>query len=356
MVRSIDKYLSKGFYKYAGLVHRFWPWFIAVPLVLCVPCIAGFTFMKARRQGKYETTEYIFTPTNADSLYEKACIAEHWPLDFNRYLPGKSSQVKRWIEVLIVAKDNGNLLRSEYIEEAFRAGEFILNNLTVKGLDDNTKIGYEQLCMKWDGECFSNIQLALLKERKAISKYFTLTYPIANLEVAPVYVANLLGGVEINSNGTVRSVKGVRMLFALIHEPDVFDVLSLQWTYSLQHYIEAYKGNYTDMAIFHSKSLDDGLEDNALTLVPRFSVSMMVLVIFSVLCSLTTVQVPHWRIPLIDWHKSRVILAVGGVLCAGVGIAAAMGFLMLVGTPYNPIVAVMPFLVIGNLFLSLRKR
>src|SRR5689334_17015586 len=100
--KSLDKYLHEWFYAYAGYVERHWPYFLVVPLLLSAPCCIGFAFLRDRRAGKYETTEYMFTPTNADAIYERACIAEHWPLDPTRYLPGRSSEIRRWIEVLIV--------------------------------------------------------------------------------------------------------------------------------------------------------------------------------------------------------------------------------------------------------------
>lgn len=51
----------------------------------------------------------------------------------------------------------------------------------------------------------------------------------------------------------------------------------------------------------------------------------------------------------IDWVLSKPILAVLGVINAGMGIATAIGGLNLVGMPYNDIVGVMPFLVVGKL-------
>lgn len=57
----------------------------------------------------------------------------------------------------------------------------------------------------------------------------------------------------------------------------------------------------------------------------------------------------------IDWVLSKPILAVIGVLNAGMGIATAIGAVNLAGIPYTDIVGVMPFLVVpvgtNNMFL-----
>ncbi len=48
----------------------------------------------------------------------------------------------------------------------------------------------------------------------------------------------------------------------------------------------------------------------------------------------------------IDWVVSKPLLAVLGVLNAGMGVLSAIGLLNFVGFPYNDIVSVMPFLVV----------
>lgn len=50
----------------------------------------------------------------------------------------------------------------------------------------------------------------------------------------------------------------------------------------------------------------------------------------------------------IDWVLSKPILAIMGVLNAGMGIVSGVGTLLLFGVAYNDIVGVMPFLVVGN--------
>jgi len=54
----------------------------------------------------------------------------------------------------------------------------------------------------------------------------------------------------------------------------------------------------------------------------------------------------------IDWVRSKPLLAVVGILEPGMAIVSAMGFLLLIGAPYNDTVIVMPFLVFGK-FLSI---
>jgi hypothetical protein len=57
----------------------------------------------------------------------------------------------------------------------------------------------------------------------------------------------------------------------------------------------------------------------------------------------------------VDWVLSKPVQAILGVINAGMGIAAAIGMLNLVGMPYNDIVGVMPFLVVGRLLKHLQN-
>ena len=135
---------------------------------------------------------------------------------------------------------------------------------------------------------------------------------------------------------------------------------------------------YIEITYFHSQTLADELKRNADSLsmiklkplnffaVPRFVLAFSLLIIFSTICSICFVDKTFF----VDWALSKPILSVLGffgydwnliitlgVVNAGMGIISACGFLMLVGMPYNDIVAVMPFLVIAvgvdNMFLMM---
>lgn len=79
-------------------------------------------------------------------------------------------------------------------------------------------------------------------------------------------------------------------------------------------------------------------------MVFRFVTAFIILVIFAVFCSVVFIKDTLY----IDWVLSKPILAVLGVFNAGMGIASAIGGLVLLGIQYNDIVAVMPFLVVGK--------
>lgn len=88
------------------------------------------------------------------------------------------------------------------------------------------------------------------------------------------------------------------------------------------------------------------MEENANALTPKFSVTFIVLIVFSILCSFVTISTKN-GCQTIDWISSKPSLAFAGVVSAGMAIVTGMGGILLTGlVQYNPIVAVMPFLVI----------
>ena len=101
---------------------------------------------------------------------------------------------------------------------------------------------------------------------------------------------------------------------------------------------------YIDVTFFHSQTLAEELKRNADSLLPRFVFAFTILVLFSVACNILLIDGTFY----IDWILSKPILAVLGVINAGMGILTAMGFLNLVGCPYTDIIGVMPFLVVGK--------
>ncbi len=62
------------------------------------------------------------------------------------------------------------------------------------------------------------------------------------------------------------------------------------------------------------------------------------------LCSFTLISGTIY----VDWVLSKPTLSVLGVINAGMGVVTGIGLLNFAGMPYNQIVAVMPFLVVGE--------
>lgn len=106
------------------------------------------------------------------------------------------------------------------------------------------------------------------------------------------------------------------------------------------------KDPFITFTYFHSQTLAEELKRNADSLVPRFVFAFCILALFCVICNMAFCD-GTWYI---DWVISKPILSILGVINAGMGISSSIGLLTLFSFPYNDIVGVMPFLVVGKVF------
>lgn len=152
-------------------------------------------------------------------------------------------------------------------------------------------------------------------------------------------------GKDKNGTMVLANAKSWLMVYHLQFHPTNVSFLSGMWERAFQNALHALPEDpYITFTYFHSQTLAEELKRNSDSLVPRFMFSFSMLAVFALICSMSTIDGTLY----VDWVLSKPILAVLGVANAGMGIASAIGLLNLVGMPYNDIVGVMPFLVVGG--------
>uniref|UniRef100_A0A5S6Q2L8 SSD domain-containing protein n=1 Tax=Trichuris muris TaxID=70415 RepID=A0A5S6Q2L8_TRIMR len=344
----IERRLSLFFDVYSRFVSRHpWP-FIVFPLLLNIALSVGLLYM-------HEITDatYLYTPTRALSKIEREVIHQKWPLVDGNYVAGHSITALRECQSIVSAKDGGNILRAEYAESVNRLNLFIINRIKVQYR--NRTYGYMDLCLHWENTCFTNPQLGVIstayqsRERNA----FNLTYPITRLGSQPIYLGSSLGGVRLDQHGHIESAEAWLLVYQLQFYPDNNSYVSGLWEKEFQRALLSYRDPLLDISALHSQTLDDELERNADHLTPRFALCFLILLVFATLCTLRFIDGTGY----IDWTVSKPILALVGVIGAGIGVSSAVGLMNLCGMIYTQIVAVMPFLIVSvrldNTFLMI---
>lgn len=61
----------------------------------------------------------------------------------NKFLPGKSFEMKRFINVLVKAKDGGNLLRKQILDEIQGLNQWIMFNISIPTVDGKYNLTYQ---------------------------------------------------------------------------------------------------------------------------------------------------------------------------------------------------------------------
>uniref|UniRef100_A0A5S6QRE5 SSD domain-containing protein n=1 Tax=Trichuris muris TaxID=70415 RepID=A0A5S6QRE5_TRIMR len=341
---TVDKIIGNAFARYAFVVYKYRWLFLLVPC--CFACVfaLGFYFRPYRmRQNSVET----FTPSDGPSHYEKAVINGHWPLVQDAFIPGKFFAAKHWIQVVVMARDGGNVLRMEILNATEQINEIIMDKLTVWSEFKNRTVNYRDLCLTWGTECYDNGHIALFKEVEELENYIKITYPVARTVDTPLYLGSIISGVEtLDDIGTFKHATHIRLSYNLKQWPVEIDEDSYKWKFMLQHFIvDEFKSPLIKVGMWHAESINQGLAENVEIIVPDFGISYLVLSLF---CTMTNMMVTYDNGKLkVDWVRSKPLVAFLGVCSSGIAVVISMGFLLIVGMEYVLINAVMPILAIS---------
>ena len=105
---------------------------------------------------------------------EQAVFTHNWPLEENRFLPGKSFEPRRFVNVLVKAKDGGNVLRPHVLDEIQFLNTLIMQNVSVPTYDRKFNLTYQDLCLSYDWVCGANEHIEMF--RQASERQFGSVY------------------------------------------------------------------------------------------------------------------------------------------------------------------------------------
>uniref|UniRef100_A0A158P7N8 SSD domain-containing protein n=1 Tax=Angiostrongylus cantonensis TaxID=6313 RepID=A0A158P7N8_ANGCA len=301
--------------KYCVFVSRYpWP-FIIFPCFLTIILSSGIVLRLQIVRGVH----YLYSPLNARWKSEEAVFGENWAADDDHFYPGKDVPRRRGLYLIVEAKDKGNVLRSDH------AVQFLQVSLTKKA--KISKGFYRKYSLQ--NECFSNVQAMLIADIFARNDQakFNIFYPRYRTRFAtePIDVSRTLGGVTLDGD-RVQSAKAWLVLFQLKHHGSEMEKLSGDFEKSIVRSIEsdAVPGSLLSILYFHSDTFEQELANENKRIIPMFSVTFSVLILFSILCT--------FNLPVIDWVKSLM------------AIVSSTGLLLLLNVTFVDICTVMPFL------------
>lgn len=350
-MRCLNNILEDFYFSYAGYVQRYVYFFLLAPVFITLMFSTGFYFIRA---NTWNDTEYVFSPTNGLSIYEKRTFDEQFPLVQDNYVPGQSFELKHFFYVIITGKhsNNTNLLRNDILDQLISLNNFILNDLTIDGYDGVPNINYKNICLSNENLCFENDHLRMLRYRYDLEDLLNekITYPISRFSYnkLTVYLASLLGNVTFDdADGRLTEIGALRLVYFMKQEPTNFHFYSIQFRDALKDYLlNNYTSNMIEVIFGNEQSLTEGVQENTTKYLPAITVTVVLVLIFSYLCSFMFYQSPHGL--YIDWIRSKPLLALVGTIEPGLAVFSTVGFLLWCGCPYNDIIIIMPFLVFGR--------
>lgn len=210
-LEKFDNFLNRSFYRLGQIIANHFGYFIIVPIFITAILATGF------QNIVYEDDpEYLFAPTTGGAKDERAIIEENFFLNFSSdFHPSRVTRTGRFARFIIMAKDEGTLLRDEVWKDIMEVDRL---THTVGVEYDDRFVRYEDLCGIWDGKCYENNILDLNDLMPDIEKgEYNLTYPLMlNPNTFEMYVFPLFfGGLEISNASTIESVKALSISYWL---------------------------------------------------------------------------------------------------------------------------------------------
>ncbi|KAK6753561.1 hypothetical protein RB195_012884 [Necator americanus] len=364
--REFDEFIHKLFFRFGLIVHKFRLEFLVASLVCTTFCAYGLVWIE---EQSTKDPQFVFSPRNALWRYEKAVISEHWPLDEQRFWPGKSYDLSGYLDIIVAGKEHPqygrpNILNLRYLDEVSRINQYIIHNITVPVDIDGKhyEVAYTDLCMSFDWACYMNDHLTMLMPKSRwgnfsgpiaefasdiINSEVNITYPIGWRGSEPIYFGALVGRPHLtDSEGHFDNAIALRLTYN-VREQKVGNI-SYIWRKKLASWLtnkEKPPSDLVEFGVNHNESLPEGLQDVADTLTPKFIGTCTILSTFCFVVSVVLINHGNGLIG-IDWVRSKPIVACAGILCPLLAVITSFGLLLWFGELYNAIVNVSPFLVL----------
>lgn len=328
----VDRAVSWLFKVVGEFIARYPGYFVIVPLLVAACLATGI-----QRMVYVDDPEYLFSPVNGRSHDERRIVEALFPQNtsFNFDI-GRQTKPEKFGRLIVVTREGTNLLSRRVWDEIALLDQ-IIKNMTVEWDDDLWT--YEQVCARDGRFCYPNELLDFYPYIDQIENgTFKLEYPlrIDRTRQKIYFTGALMGGIERDADGFIKSARAMAMFYYLDTSSRKANLRSQAWEYAFLDLMESLEFEHISLAWFTSRSLADELEKNTTTVTPFFSITVVIMLIFTVTTCLMR-----------DAVRSKPWLGILGCVSAAVSVIAGFGMVMYLGLEFIGINMAAPFLMLG---------
>ncbi|XP_073728789.1 patched domain-containing protein 3-like [Misgurnus anguillicaudatus] len=315
----IERPLSLAFEKLGHVVGRYPELFILSAICVAAALGSGFIFLHERKANDIEDQ---FTPVNGPAKQERKIVEEYFQ-QTEEFSHLRLSSEGSYASLIVTGLEGENI----WTEDAFN--DIIELDRRVKNM--TTGNTFQTLCAKTKGKCMSNAILDIINYNPKEIHFTTIRYPVNN----GTFLGTTVGGVERKTGSSeISSAKAIRLFYFLQEENSTKNNL---W---LDDFLKIFS-NYSELKTVHvsyftSMSRQTELETNSDSVIPLFSLTYSLAITISILSCLR-----------LDCVRTKVWVAVSGVISTGLAVLASFGLLLYCRMPFSMTVATSPFLILG---------
>ncbi|VDN53005.1 unnamed protein product [Dracunculus medinensis] len=329
----LQDFLAIIFYKYGLFISNNPRLFIIIPVLITVALSFGIINITVQ-----DDLRFLYSPLHSPARSE---------YNIHKTFTGDSIN-STYIAIAVERNDKlKNLLRSEIASEIMDLNQYILHNLTINLNGRFYNFGRD-ICVRFDLCPVSNSVVQFFFDAFFANKKYQgdhrirLDYPFLQFFERKFFLPLHLYGVELDGSNAIRSVQIVHLYYPIPStDRETAESVEKSLIRPLREYINTKKEqSLIKASMFSFSLLKDEMTKNAVYTFPFISLTVLLLVSFTIPYSMTG-----------DWITSKPLEALMGVLSSSFAIVSAAGFMFLIGSPFvyqlSNFVTVMPFLALA---------
>ncbi|KAL6725712.1 hypothetical protein Aduo_007746 [Ancylostoma duodenale] len=322
----LQDFLAECFYEYGLFISRH-PRSLALgPLILT--CILGMGAFNVRME---DDLRFLYSPEHSRSRIE---------YQIHKNFTGASSNNSFVSVTLESMDDNKNLLTKEKCHKMRMLNKYILENMTIT--IDGVEVNFGRDVCPTLKQCTLSNTIADIffdtfwNSRLRADPRIKIEYPIMTFFENKMFLPTHLYGVRVDGKNEIKHVEMVHFIFQIpSYNGKSSDAVSVAFADALRTVLGTPLAPFRT-SIFSQSILKDEMQKNATYTVPFISLTILLLVSFTVGSCMTG-----------DWITSKPIEAMIGVLTSSMAIVSAGGLLFALGEPFIYQVTVMPFIALA---------
>ena len=339
-IHGLEKVLRSLFYSYGGFIARHPLYFVIIPLLLAIGLGSGILFGTNSDLG----TEMVYSPENSKAYRDRDLIEDIYSKTGGNNL--LTQKRRSFGSVVVTLKDGRDVLTRNVTAEVLKLDKMI-KSFSIKFASE--RLSYYDICMKLQGNCMQNGVIQALNSSAIMASKLHLNYPILYITnpfgSIPVFIGGELAGVTLKSGSSeVEAAKAILLTYNLRCKTEQEIEKCLLWEKKFQTTVANFQTDqdpHLKLLWDSSRLLSEELDNSTSNLLGKFSIAIITIITFTIITCF-----------MLDWVRSKIWLAVFGLISAGLAVMASFGLLTYLEAPFVNELGATPFLIIGRYCLQ----